>query len=193
MEAEGVRAMTDEFAGRERWPGLRPGRFARLQEHEKCRHCAQPRVRGLEVCRTHGGGQETARRARAVLVNPRTELAAKERAARRLGKLERNRVRAYREGDLALEGGRLEAEAVMGEVRTLIRAQAMTPEFVAKAKRAAMALRPYRETDAALASATYARGVARGERAAAFDGFCSALSLDADERNHAAGLLGLRR
>ena len=50
----------------------------------------------------------------------------------------------------------------MGELLTLIRAQPITLEFVAKAKHAAMEPRPYRERDAALASATYARDVARG-------------------------------
>jgi hypothetical protein len=144
---------------------------------------------------SHGGGKLSAQRAREVLANPRTGMRAKARAARRLEKLERNRSRAYREDQPRLTEIReatLELAEVMREVQPAIRPGVLPREFLAKAYKVALALRPYRATDASLAAAVYARGFIKGSRRAGFEEFCSALSLDVSEREAAARVLVAR-
>jgi hypothetical protein len=148
-------------------------------------------MRGMEVCYRHGGGALALARAREDLSNPRIGPQRKEKALRMLGRAARNRDRTYRDEDRQETiAARTECAEVMPRVRRLIEQGAMTAEFVCRARRVALGLRPYREAHAELAAALYAEGVGTGDRMGALIEFCRALGLDAVGRDQARLALG---
>ena len=190
---------TGFYARDGRW--MSPNSLATLDAHRfniknarKCKHCRRAAVRGMLVCRSHGGGNTMRARDREQLLKTKSPLIV-EAIERRLERSRRNILRAHRNvgEDRRAREAAAEAQECFLEVRRAISKGMMTNAFYERARALAVSFRRYREPLCVIAAAEFclevANGGGRSGREFGFSAFASRLGLDKDERARAREVL----